>query len=180
MTIKLVLLKSGEELIADVKEMVVDETNPQVVGYFLNTPCLVSLKTDEVITENTVPQAFKVGMYPWLALSKDKTLPVPADWVVTMAEPIDNVTRMYVEDVLKNGRQNDQGTGTEVAAVDIGAPDCKLVSPYLIKDNEDSPNLEPFLWGVTKETTFMLSSDKILTLCDPSPTLLEKYQDIIK
>ncbi len=113
MTIKLVLLKSGEELIADVKEMVVDETNPQVVGYFLNTPCLVSLKTDEVITENTVPQAFKVGMYPWLALSKDKTLPVPADWVVTMAEPIDNVTRMYVEDVLKNGRQNDQGTGTD-------------------------------------------------------------------
>ena len=68
----------------------------------------------------------------------------------------------------------------EVAAVDIGAPDCKLVSPYIIKDNEDSPNLEPFLWGVTKETTFMLSSDKILTLCDPSPTLLEKYQDIIK
>ena len=40
--------------------------------------------------------------------------------------------------------------------------------------------LEPFLMGVTKESTFMISSDKILTLTEPTPTLLEKYQDLIK
>jgi len=26
----------------------------------------------------------------------------------------------------------------------------------------------------------MMGSDKILTLCDPMPTLLEKYQNLIK
>jgi len=40
--------------------------------------------------------------------------------------------------------------------------------------------LEPFLCGYTKQTTFMMSSDKILTLTDPTPTLLEKYEDLIK
>jgi hypothetical protein len=40
--------------------------------------------------------------------------------------------------------------------------------------------LEPFLNGYTKEEEFMMSSDKILTLSDPTPTLLEKYEDLIK
>jgi hypothetical protein len=40
--------------------------------------------------------------------------------------------------------------------------------------------LEPFLCGYTKENTFMMSSDKILTLANPTPTLLEKYEDLIK
>ena len=61
----------------------------------------------------------------------------------------------------------------EVAAVDIGQPDCKLVNPL-----EGSITLEPFLNSVTRDDTFMMSSDKILTLCEPTPTLLEKYLDI--
>ena len=65
----------------------------------------------------------------------------------------------------------------EVAPMDIGAPDCKMVNPFTIKDNDI---LEPFLLKVTKDDTFMISSDKILTLADPTPTLLEKYQDLIK
>ena len=68
----------------------------------------------------------------------------------------------------------------EVAAVDIGQPDCKLVNPFWINTLEGTTTLEPFLNGVTKEDEFMMSSDKILTLADPTPTLLEKYQDFIK
>ena len=67
----------------------------------------------------------------------------------------------------------------EVAAVDIGQPDCKLVSPFWVNSAE-SLTLEPFLLGFSKDDTFMMSSDKILTLCEPTPTLLEKYQDLIK
>jgi hypothetical protein len=40
--------------------------------------------------------------------------------------------------------------------------------------------LEPFLSGYTKQDSFMMSSDKIITLADPTPTLLEKYEDLIK
>jgi len=63
---------------------------------------------------------------------------------------------------------------------ELGEPDCKLVNPYVVKTVGDNNVLEPFLMGVTKESTFMVSSDKILTITEPTPTLLEKYQDLIK
>ena len=45
MSVKLLLLKSGEQVIADVKEMLVgDEESPKVVGYFLNKPCVVNIR----------------------------------------------------------------------------------------------------------------------------------------
>ena len=65
----------------------------------------------------------------------------------------------------------------EVAAIDIGAPDCKLLNPFTIKEDG---TLEPYLLTVTRDDTFMMSSDKILTMCDPTPTLLEKYIDLTK
>ena len=70
----------------------------------------------------------------------------------------------------------------EVAPIDIGAPDCKMVNPFTVKEEADSisPILEPWLLNVTKDDIFMISSDKILTLAEPTPTLLEKYIDLIK
>jgi len=65
----------------------------------------------------------------------------------------------------------------EIAAVVPGEPDCKLVNPFTIKENQ---TLEPWLLSVTKDDIFMISSDKILTLADPTPTLLEKYLDLTK
>ena len=65
----------------------------------------------------------------------------------------------------------------QVAAIDIGEPDCKLVSPFVCKEDG---TLEPYLLTVTQNDTFMMSSDKILTMCDPTPTLLEKYIDLTK
>ena len=66
----------------------------------------------------------------------------------------------------------------EVGAADIGDPDCKLTNPFWVNPLEGSITLEPFLNNVTREDEFMISSDKILTLADPTPTLLEKYQDL--
>ncbi len=65
----------------------------------------------------------------------------------------------------------------EIAAVVPGEPDCKLVNPFAIKEDQ---TLEPWLLNVTKDDIFMISSDKILTLVDPTPTLLEKYIDLTK
>ena len=120
MSIKLVLLKSGEEVIAETKEMVVDEKDPQIIGYLLHKPCLVKIRTDEEVTESTVPKSFKVGMYPFIALSKDKTIPIPADWVVTMVEPIDNVLKMYQEDVLAYGQPEENSQDN----ISNGSEDC--------------------------------------------------------
>jgi len=65
----------------------------------------------------------------------------------------------------------------EEVGADIGEPDCKLIKPFTVTKDK---TLEPFLMGYTKQDTFMMSSDKILTLSDPTPTLLEKYEDLIK
>jgi hypothetical protein len=67
----------------------------------------------------------------------------------------------------------------EEVGADIGEPDCKLIKPFII-DNNGLKTLQPFLSGYTKQDTFMMSSDKIITLADPTPTLLEKYEDLIK
>ena len=68
----------------------------------------------------------------------------------------------------------------EIPAAVPGEPDCKLSNPFWVNPLEGKLTLEPFLLGVTKDDDFMVSSDKILTLCEPTPNLLEKYQDLIK
>ena len=65
----------------------------------------------------------------------------------------------------------------EIAAVVPGEPDCKMINPFTIKEDQ---TLEPWLLNVTKDDIFMISSDKILTLAEPPPTLLEKYIDLTK
>ena len=65
----------------------------------------------------------------------------------------------------------------EEVAADIGQPDCKLVKPMEIWEG---PNLAPWMMDHTKQDTFMISSDKIITLAEPTPTLLEKYEDLTK
>ena len=65
----------------------------------------------------------------------------------------------------------------EEMGVDIGEPDCKLTKPFIL--NTDGM-LEPWLMKITRQDVLMMSSDKILTLVDPTPTLLEKYEDLIK
>lgn len=65
----------------------------------------------------------------------------------------------------------------EEVGADIGEPDCKLVNPYVV--NVEDLTLEPYLLTLTKDDNFMMSSDKIITLVEPTPTLLEKYLDLI-
>jgi hypothetical protein len=65
----------------------------------------------------------------------------------------------------------------EETGADIGEPDCKLTEPFVV--NSDG-TLSPWLIEITTDNQFMMSSDKILTLVEPKPTLLEKYQDLLK
>ena len=65
----------------------------------------------------------------------------------------------------------------EEVTTELGEPDCKLTEPFIVGDDN---TLSPWLVESTNQSVFMLSSDKILTLVDPKPTLLEKYQDLLK
>ena len=102
MTVKILLLKSGEDVVADVKEMV--SPDDKVIGYFLTKPCVIKLIPKE--TEGNKKET-SISMYPWMPLAKEKDIPLPTDWVVTMVTPIEKVEKMYKEDVL-NGKTTDQ------------------------------------------------------------------------
>ena len=73
----------------------------------------------------------------------------------------------------------------EEVGADIGEPDCKLVQPFVVNTSEQKITIQegvltlaPWLSSFTRDDEHMISSDKILTLADPTPTLLEKYQDL--
>ena len=113
MTIKLVLLKSGEDIIADVTEMTIGELDskenpPRVIGYYLGKPCVIKLRdvTDLGNEGSEYKQGYNVSLFPWMPLSKDDRIPIPADWMITMVEPVTKLEEMYLEDIVKNGKDN--------------------------------------------------------------------------
>lgn len=65
----------------------------------------------------------------------------------------------------------------EEVSTELGEPDCKLIEPFVLNSDE---TLVPWLLECSSQNTFMIHSDKILTIVDPKPTLLEKYQNLTK
>jgi len=122
MTVKLVMLKSGEDIITDVKE--IRGTSDEVVGYYFGDPLILKLysKEEPVIlseeegdtTDNGTTKNFnsKVGVtfYPWAPLSADREIPCSADWVVTIVEPLENLKNLYEEKVNGRGNESDKGS----------------------------------------------------------------------
>ena len=106
MSVKLVMLKSGEDIIADVKEL---KTEEGIVGYYFQDPLIVKMYHPEeptVLNEEGSSREYEsmisVQFYPWIPLSEESKIPCSADWVVTIVEPIKNVKTLYQERL--NGR----------------------------------------------------------------------------
>ena len=59
---------------------------------------------------------------------------------------------------------------------DIGQPDCKLINPCVIIDGK----LSKWMSNLTPNKEMFMSSDKILTLVDPSQNILAEYKKIIQ
>ena len=111
MTIKLVLLKSGEDIITDITEMRTHEgADGKVVGYFMDKPCVVKMRNPQTQQPdgNTQKAGFEVSLFPWMPLSADTRIPVTADWLITMVEPTAKLKQMYIEDVVNGplGKDN--------------------------------------------------------------------------
>ena len=117
MSIKLAVLKSVEDIIADVGEMAVGEDeNARLVGYYLNKPCVVKMVKPTLLTEEegsrSKKSGFEVSLFPWIPLTQEKTIPVPTDWVITIVEPTEQLKQMYIEDVV-NYESNQNNTLNE-------------------------------------------------------------------
>ena len=74
----------------------------------------------------------------------------------------------------------------EEIGAEVGEPDCKLINPVSLTTTEEKLTIQEgkvvltkWLSNFTKDREFMISSDKILTMSDPAPTILEKYMDLV-
>jgi len=108
MSIKLLLLKSGEDLITDVREFSVED---RTVGYLLDTPYIVKIIDGEITeeTKNSLAKEVSVTFYPYIPLSDQKEILIPSDWVITIVDPVRQVREMYEERInekMKNGKQS--------------------------------------------------------------------------
>tara|TARA_Y100001970_G_scaffold182309_1_gene221808 strand:+ start:127 stop:423 length:297 start_codon:yes stop_codon:yes gene_type:complete len=98
------MLKSGEQLIAEAKELVNDEK--EVKGYLLDKPHKVVTNTPLLLTEEqNNDNSVEVTLSPWILLSEDQEVVVQPDWVITVVQPLPSVIKMYKEK-LKNGQSN--------------------------------------------------------------------------
>jgi len=69
----------------------------------------------------------------------------------------------------------------EEVYAEIGDPNCKLVEPFVLTvDSNGNITLSPWLMEYTNENSYMISSDKILTLVKPKGTIEEKYWSLVK
>ena len=96
MSVKLIVLKSLEEIIADVKELVLEKDGKeQVVGFLLKEPKVLSLSRAMTLTEEEDPNRVNVNFAKWQPFSDDEQYQIPADWVVTICEPIESLKKSY-------------------------------------------------------------------------------------
>ena len=112
MSVKLVMLKSGEDILADVKEI---KSNEDVIGYYFDHPLIIKMyqpKEPTLLSEDGVNKEyssrFNVRFFPWIPLSKEIKVPCSADWVITIVEPLDKLKKQYEEKLVNT--KNDKNS----------------------------------------------------------------------
>lgn len=99
MSIKLAILKSGEHVISDVKELVADE---KLHGYLFQNAYTIDSRPPEFLTEEQQESGIhdiEVLLRPWIIFSQDRKIPVRADWLVSIVEPVPKIKELYEERV---------------------------------------------------------------------------------
>tara|TARA_B100001093_G_C25889534_1_gene619823 strand:- start:98 stop:439 length:342 start_codon:yes stop_codon:yes gene_type:complete len=101
MSIKITVLKTGEHIISDMKELMT-EGEENAHAYMLVNPHTYEINEKQFITEEEKEleegdYGINVSLLPWLILSKDKKMIIPTDSVLTVVEPLESVTQLYLD-----------------------------------------------------------------------------------
>jgi hypothetical protein len=110
MTVKLIVLRSGEKLVSDIKEGFYED---KLVCYILEKPCKVlvngsyKILDDEEDTGNRV----SISLHSWPQFSKDTTIEIVPECIITIVEPKDELKKMYQTQIL-GIKENDQSNST--------------------------------------------------------------------
>jgi len=97
MSTKIALLKSGESVIADIKELISDD---KVCGYLFKQPHKIDVNKSVFLTEEPAESTdVNVTFSSWIFFTSDDEIPVRADWIVTIVEPVKAIKELYEEKV---------------------------------------------------------------------------------
>jgi len=145
MAVKLALLKSGEQVIADIMELV--DNDDKVVSLVFSNPYIARLLTPELLMENSVQLndeiEHKVAFSPWIVLSADKKVAVDPKWVVTIVNPHEWIKSSYEE---KMNAGTAETTRLENSVADIWA------NVPTVDEEEDNTTLIENFEVITEET----------------------------
>tara|TARA_B100000085_G_scaffold177023_1_gene161310 strand:- start:116 stop:523 length:408 start_codon:yes stop_codon:yes gene_type:complete len=106
MSIQLALLKSGEEVIADIKEF--RDSEDKLVSYLFSHPYALKIKTSNVLMEDTGKPKPEIVYHRWMPLSKDTDIIVDKDWIVCITDPLDELMETFTER-MNGGNQSSSG-----------------------------------------------------------------------
>jgi hypothetical protein len=125
MSVKIARLRSGEDVIATIKEVVNSETK-QVAAIQLEDPYNVSIVEDTASLFNTdsgqpkKTSSPQISFYPWAPLSVNRTLYIDANELICVYDPHNEVIEQYTKlleainggtDDGRNGRDGGDGIG---------------------------------------------------------------------
>ena len=145
MAVKLALLKSGEQVIADIMELVNEDD--KVVSLVFSNPYIARLLTPELLMESSVQLndeiEHKVAFSPWIVLSADKKMALDPKWIVTIVEPHEWIKKSYEE---KMNAVTAEQTQSENSIADIWAN-----IPTVDEEDDNTTLIENFE-VITEET----------------------------
>ena len=132
MSIKILLLKSNEEIITEAQEI----ANPEsklAIGYHLHKPFRLEIVSDEGDLVFNREKGYQLSWFPWAPLSKDKDFFLTADNVITAYDPLDSITDQYVQAIKEENYEENFKRHEDVIA---GVEDEDLDMEQIFKDAE--------------------------------------------
>ena len=132
MSIKILLLRSNEEIITEAQEI----ANPEsklAIGYHLHKPFRLEIVSDEGDLVFNREKGYQLSWFPWAPLSKDKDFFLPAGHVITAYEPLDSITDQYVLAIKEDQYEKNFKAHEDVIA---GVTDEDLDMEQIFKDAE--------------------------------------------
>jgi hypothetical protein len=108
MSIKLVVLKTGENLISEVKELISEE---KVCGYLFENPFKVKVINPVVLSStesvDVTQEEISISVSRWIELTNETKIPVSFDTVIAIVEPLESLKNFYMEKI--NGENESIG-----------------------------------------------------------------------
>jgi len=145
MSIKILLLRSNEEIITEVQEIADPETK-ESIGFKLHKPFRLEIVSDEGDLVFNREKGYQLSWFPWAPLSKDKDFFLPAGHVITAYDPLDSITQQYILAIKEeNYDENFKKHEDVIAGVQNDDLDMEQIfkdAEQLLEDEEDADSTD--------------------------------------